>query len=79
MGDGVVANFKVAQVPRFRVSEVDLAWVFGWAPGGELLAEDGNDILAENGEVILTDDFQAKSYLFKVAKRPTFRAEDHGN
>ena len=74
-----MADFKVAQVPRFRVSEVDLAWVFGWAPGGELLAEDGDTILAEDGETILTDDYLAKSYLFKVAQQPKFRAEDHGN
>ena len=72
-----MADFKVAQRPGFKISDVDLQWVIGTAHGGEFLLEDGSgDLLLEDGDNYLFDDFDAKSYVFKVAQRPSFRVDD---
>ena len=73
-----MADFKIAQRPGFKISDVDLQWVLGTAPGGELLLEDGDNLLLEDGGNFLLNDPTAKSYVFKVAQRPTFRVDDDG-
>ena len=71
-----MVDFKVARRPGFKISDVDLQWVIGTAHGGELLLEDGDNLLLEDGGKFLLDDPDAKSYVFKVARRPSFRVDD---
>ena len=70
-----MTSFRVAERPRFKVSEVDLPAVLGYMHGGEMAAEDGDDMLTEAGEIMLLEDPAVKSFFFSVEQRPIFRVD----
>ena len=65
-----------AAMPRVKISDQELEWIFAVKPRGLLLLETGDFILQETGDRIFTEDADTKSQVMRTANAPPTHTSD---
>ncbi len=68
---------RTAEMPRVRITDQELPWVYGVKPLGLLLMETGDFILLENGvDMVLLSSGDTKSHVVRTAPLPSQRVSE---
>ena len=67
---------RTAEMPRVRITDQELPWIYGVKPLGLLLMETGDFILLETGDKVLLSSGDTKSHVVRTAPLPSQRVSE---